>query len=104
MQRFPQCLYRQGGTVEIDGHRLSWCLVNDEAGLQAALVDGWCETVDAAVKVAAAVPVADAREVEGNGAAAVSEESALIARLEKAGKKADKRWSLARLRDEAGKV
>lgn len=49
MDRFPQMLYRAGGSEEIHGGKFATLIVADESTLSAALADGWRETTGAAL-------------------------------------------------------
>jgi hypothetical protein len=62
MQRFPQMLYRAGGSEEIHGGRFATLIVADESALSAALADGWRETTGAALEALHVSPDAPATE------------------------------------------
>jgi hypothetical protein len=57
MNDFPRMIYRAGGTEEIHGGRFETRIVNDVDEQDAALIDGWSLTTDAAAIAAKPLPV-----------------------------------------------
>lgn len=92
MDRFPQMLYRAGGSEEIHGGKFSTLIVAGETELSDALAGGWHETT-AQATAAAESPAADA--VPADDAPPTRDE--MLQQAEKIGMKVDARWSDATL-------
>lgn len=58
MNEFPKMVYRAGGTEEIHGGRFETRIVHSIDEQDAALIDGWSLTTDAAIIAARPVEIA----------------------------------------------
>lgn len=62
MNEFPKMVYRAGGTEEIHGGRFATHIVQNADEQDAALIDGWSLTTDAATIAARPVEIAPPKD------------------------------------------